>query len=91
MTQPAPTLSNDTRLLLLQLAEKLDALRPDAAMSEGIRLGQALVLSEQMHGVTEAAYVAEQDLLAAMPLVRDDETRGEYAAQLRLIAQGVTL
>ncbi|MFE7803997.1 hypothetical protein ACFU51_04885 [Streptomyces sp. NPDC057430] len=91
MTQPPPVLSDETRLLLLRLADKLDALRPNAAMAEGIRLAQALVLAEQLHGVTEAAYSAEQDLLAAMPLVREDETRGEYATQLRLIAQGVAL
>ncbi|MFF7180158.1 hypothetical protein [Streptomyces sp. NPDC008121] len=91
MTQPAPVLSDDTRELLLQLAAKLDALRPNAAMSEGIRLGQALVLAEKMHGPTEAAYDAEQDFLVAAPAVRDGETRGEYAAQLRLVAQGVTL
>ncbi|TXS30745.1 hypothetical protein EAO71_20340 [Streptomyces sp. ms191] len=90
MTNPTPVLSDDTRLLLLRLADKLDALRPTAAMAEGIRLGQALVLAEQLHGITEAAYEAEQTLLAALPAVRDEQTRGEYAALLRLLAQGVT-
>ncbi|MFD6684210.1 hypothetical protein [Micromonospora parva] len=89
MTQPTPVISDDTRLLLHRLADKLDALRPNAAMSEGIRLGQALVLAEQLHGPTEAAYAAEQDLLAATPPVRDRQTRAEYAALLRLIAEGV--
>jgi hypothetical protein len=94
MRAPAPVppveLSQETRGLLVELADKLDALRPNTDMSEGIRLGQALVLAEQLHGPTEAAYAAEQDFLAALPHVRDEQTRGEYAAQLRLIAQGVT-
>ncbi|GAA2789900.1 hypothetical protein [Streptomyces showdoensis] len=87
---PAP-LSDETRGLVLQLADGLSRLRPEAAMSDGIRLARALVLAEQLHGPTEAAYTAEQALLAALPPVQPGQTRGEYAAQLHLIAQGVTL
>ncbi|MEW2177160.1 hypothetical protein AB0890_12625 [Streptomyces sp. NPDC005406] len=83
-------LSDDTRLLLGRFADTLEARRPGAEMSEPIRLARALVLAEQLHGPTEAAFAAEQDLLAAAPPVRDGQTRGEYAALLRLIAQGVT-
>ena len=89
MTTPL-VLSDDTRLLLGQLADKLDSYRPTAAMREETRLAQALVFAERLHGPTEAAYAAEQNLLAAVPPVRPGQTRGEYAALLRLIAQGVT-
>lgn len=83
-------LSDDTVLLLGRLADTLDARRPTAEMLEPIRLARALVLAEQLHGPTEAAFAAEQDLLAAAPPVRPGTTRGEYAALLRLIAQGVS-
>lgn len=83
-------LSDDTLTLLGLLADKLDSHRPDAVMPEATRLAQAIVFSEQLHGATEAAFAAEQDLLAAAPPVRPDTTRGEYAALLRLTARGVT-
>ncbi|MFD4320133.1 hypothetical protein [Streptomyces sp. NPDC058548] len=91
MTKPASVLSDDTRTLLAQLADDLERLHPSAAMAEGIRLARPLVLAERLHGPTEAAFAAEQDLLAAMPPVRDRQTRGEYAALLRLIAEGAAL
>ncbi|MFH9728328.1 hypothetical protein ACH4M4_36020 [Streptomyces sp. NPDC017254] len=89
MTQPTPVLSDETRKLLGQLADTLDRVQPGAAMHEAIRLARPLVLAERLHGPTEAAFAAEQDLLAAMPPVRERQTRGEYAALLRLIAEGV--
>lgn len=89
MTTPL-VLSDDTITLLGHLADTLDARRPNAEMSEPIRLARCLVLSEQLHGPTEAAFDAEQDLLAAAPRVTPGTTRGEYAAKLRLIAQGVS-
>ncbi|WP_432008901.1 hypothetical protein [Streptomyces bacillaris] len=82
-------LSDDTILLLGRFADTLDARRPDAEMREEIRLARALVFAEQLHGPTEKAFAAEQDLLAAAPPVRRGQTRGEYAALLRLVAQGV--
>ncbi|MGW1252554.1 hypothetical protein [Streptomyces sp. NPDC002535] len=91
MTKAAPVLTDDTRTLLKQLADTLDRVQPNAAMSEAIRLARPLVLTERLHGPTEAAFAAEQDLLAAMPPVRDEQTRGEYAALLRLIAEGAVL
>ncbi|MFE2019865.1 hypothetical protein ACFW9O_17700 [Streptomyces sp. NPDC059499] len=89
MTEPL-VLSDDTRLLLGQLADKLDAYRPGDTMREETRLAQALVFAEQLHGPTEQGFDAEQNLLAAAPRVWPGQTRGEYAALLRLIAQGVT-
>lgn len=86
----APTLSADTITLLGMLADKLAGFRPNAEMHDGTRLAQALVMAERLHGPTEAAYAAEQDLLAAAPPVRPRTSRGEYAALLRLIANGVT-
>ncbi|MET9516408.1 hypothetical protein [Streptomyces sp. NPDC002994] len=89
MTTPL-VLSDDTITLLGQLADKFSSYRPDDPMREATRLAQALVFAEKLHGPTAAAYEAEQALLAAAPLVRDGQTRGEYAALLRLTAQGVT-
>ncbi|MFD6275817.1 hypothetical protein ACFWFI_09620 [Streptomyces sp. NPDC060209] len=89
MTTPL-VLSDDTLLLLGQLAETLETQRPNAEMRDEIRRGRALVLSEELHGPTEAAFTAEQNLLAAAPRVRPGQTRGEYAALLRLIEQGVS-
>lgn len=84
------TLSPDTITLLSRFADTLQTQRPAAPMREAIRLARALVLAEQLHGPTEAAFNAEQDLLAAAPVVRDGQTRGEYAALLRLVARGVS-
>ncbi|MFJ4916079.1 hypothetical protein [Streptomyces sp. NPDC088726] len=91
MTTPL-VLSDDTITLLGRFADTLDARRPTAEMLEPIRLARALVLAEQLCGRgTEAAFGAEQDLLGAAPHVRAGQTRGEYAALLRLIAQGVSV
>ncbi|MFE5852548.1 hypothetical protein ACFQ61_04915 [Streptomyces sp. NPDC056500] len=90
MTTPL-ALTEDTRTLLGRLADKLDAYRPTAVMLPETRLAQALVFAEQLHGPTERAFAAEENLLAAAPPVRDGQTRGEYASLLRLIAQGVAL
>ncbi|MEK9524633.1 hypothetical protein MIU24_35520 [Streptomyces venezuelae] len=88
---PPAQMTEETRSLLVQVADTLERVAPDEAMNEGIRLARPLVVAERLHGKdTWAAYVAEQDLLAAMPLVRDRQTRGEYAALLRLNAEGVT-
>ncbi|MFJ6810630.1 hypothetical protein ACIQRK_32280 [Streptomyces anulatus] len=89
MTTPL-VLSDDTVLLLGRFADTLDTQRPDAEMRDEIRLARALVLAEQLHGPTEAAFAAEQDLLAAAPRVRHGQTRAEYAALLRLVARGVS-
>ncbi|MFE3495287.1 hypothetical protein ACFXOS_19810 [Streptomyces sp. NPDC059175] len=90
MTNTRIVLDDDSRQLLTQLADKLAGYRPEAEMREATRLAQALVLAQKLHGPTEAAFAAEQDLLAVMPLVRDGQTRGEYATLLRLVAEGVT-
>lgn len=81
-------LSSDTRRLLGMLADRLDGYRPDAEMLAVTRLAQAIVLAEQLHGPTEAAYAAEKAFLAAAPRVRRGQTRGGYARLLRLLADG---
>jgi len=89
MSETSPVaLTDDTRLLLKQLAAKLDGHRPEDAMREESRLAQALVFAEKLHGPTEAAYEAELALLEAAPPVRAGQTRGHYAALLRRIAEG---
>ncbi|MEU6702556.1 hypothetical protein [Streptomyces wuyuanensis] len=90
MTGTRVVLDDDTRRLLRDLADKLSGYRPDAPMHEATRLAQALVFAERIHGTTETAFAAEQQLLAAAPPVRDGITRGEYATLLRLIAEGVS-
>ncbi|MFE0036812.1 hypothetical protein [Streptomyces sp. NPDC059015] len=86
----AQHLTASTRQLLGDLANKLSGYRPDAPMLEATRLAQALVVAERKHGPTEAAFAAERHLLDVAPPVRDGQTRGEYAALLLLIAEGVT-
>ncbi|MDJ0461578.1 hypothetical protein [Streptomyces sp. H27-C3] len=90
MSTPEIVLSDDTRTLLGLLADKLDSHRPTAVMHNATRLALALVFAEQLHGPSEKAFTAEQDLLAAAPPVRPEQTRGEYATLLRLLAQGVS-
>ncbi|MFC8494735.1 hypothetical protein ACFUJU_28865 [Streptomyces sp. NPDC057235] len=93
MRTPAPVppgeVREETRKLLADLADTLDRVRPGAEMTEGIRLARPLALAERLHGPGPAANNTERELLAVMPRVRDDETRGEYATRLRLIAQEV--
>lgn len=75
---------------LLALAERLDTLRPSAAITERLVLAQALVIAEQLHGPTDAAEEAERELVALLPDVTG-QTRGAYADELRHVAQEVTL
>jgi hypothetical protein len=91
MTQPTPALSSiAARELLLGLADRIDQRRTNAAMTEALCLAQALVVAERLYGPTEAAEAAEQELLTLLPPIRQGTARGEYAALLRLLAQGVT-
>lgn len=90
MTDARIVLDDDTRLLLGRLADKLAGYQPEAEMRETTRIALALVFAEKHLGPTEAAYVAEQLLLAAAPPVCEGQTRGDYAALLRLVAKGVS-
>ncbi|WP_327376217.1 hypothetical protein OG393_21060 [Streptomyces sp. NBC_01216] len=74
--------------LLTALADRLVARRANHAMSEPLALAQALIVAEHAHGPTEAAETAEHALVAALPPIRPKDTRAEYAARLRLIAEG---
>ncbi|MFD5105700.1 hypothetical protein [Streptomyces cinereoruber] len=76
--------------LLLGLADRLDTIRPTAAVTERLVLAQALVIAERLHGSTEAAEDAERDILALLPAVTG-QTRGQYAEELRNAARGVAL
>ncbi|MCX4515763.1 hypothetical protein OHA27_37000 [Streptomyces sp. NBC_01619] len=90
MTDSRIVLDDDTRLLLRRLADKLADYEPEAKMCETTRVALALVFSEKLLGPTEAAYAAEQLLLAAAPPVCEGQTRRDYAALLRLVAKGVS-
>ncbi|MFI8422865.1 hypothetical protein [Streptomyces sp. NPDC085460] len=76
--------------LLLGIADRLDAKHPTKPVTQALVLAQALVVAEEVHGPTEDAEDAEHAILPLLPAVTG-QTRGEYAVQLRLAAQGVTL
>ncbi|MGW3374068.1 hypothetical protein [Streptomyces hydrogenans] len=76
--------------LLLGIADKLDAKHPTKPVTQPLVLAQALVVAEELHGPTKAAEDAERGVLPLLPVVTG-QTRGEYAVQLRLAAQGVSL
>ncbi|MFD9515923.1 hypothetical protein [Streptomyces sp. NPDC059979] len=85
----APT--QPCRELLVAIADYLARARPAHAMWEASRL----LLARQFavaHFGDDTARVddAEQQILSWAPAVRPGTTRDEYAAQLRLAAQGVT-
>lgn len=85
----APT--QPCRELLGAIADYLARARPGHAMWEASRLLLARQFAVARFG-DDAALVdeAEQEILAHAPAVRPSVTRDEYAAQLRLAAQGVT-
>ncbi|MFC8265405.1 hypothetical protein ACFUIZ_06740 [Streptomyces cinereoruber] len=85
---PSATPGKTLRALLGGLADRLDTIRPTAAVTERLVLAQALVIAEQLHGSTEAAEDAERDLLTLLPAVTG-QTRGQYAKELRDAARGV--
>lgn len=76
---------------LLALADRLDTLRPRAVMTEALRRAQALVIADRLHQDDADIETAEKELLDLLPPVERGQTRGKYAEQLRLVAQGVAL
>lgn len=76
--------------LLLGIADRLDHKHPTKPVTQALVLAQALVVAEELHGPTETAEDVERAALPLLPAVAG-QTRGEYAVQLRLVAQGVTL
>lgn len=75
--------------LLTQVADRLDEKHADKPMIEPLALAQALVVAERAHGRGPTADTAERAIVAALPPVRSGDTRGDYAARVRLIAKGV--
>lgn len=93
-TVPVPPhthLTDEQRQLFIELADRITARRPCAQMTELLAHAHALTVAEHTHGPTPAAELAQRALIDVLPLVRDRQTRNEYAAQLRLLAQGVSL
>ncbi|MFG2747235.1 hypothetical protein ACGFY0_45290 [Streptomyces chartreusis] len=77
----------DVYTLLAALADRIDGKYRNAAMDEPLALAQALVVAERAPGSTDAA---ERALTDALPPVRTGDTRADYAARVRLLAEGVT-
>lgn len=91
MTQIIDTPPPVCRELLITIADYLTKARPTHAMWEASRL----LLARQFAGARFGDDIArvdetEQQILRWAPEVRPGTTRDEYAAQLRLAAQGVT-
>ncbi|WP_170313883.1 hypothetical protein [Streptomyces filamentosus] len=74
--------------LLTALADRLVAKYATKAVTERLVLAQCLVIADTAHTSGAAAEAAENALIAALPPIRPGDTRGEYAARLRLIATG---
>ncbi|MEV8623391.1 hypothetical protein [Streptomyces sp. NPDC051079] len=91
-TQHTPTIGTPDRtpLLLLALADRLDARRPTHAVDEETVLAQALVVTEAAYGSTAYAEQVERILVNSLPPILPSDTRDVYAARLRLHAEGVT-
>ncbi|MFF8839594.1 hypothetical protein [Streptomyces sp. NPDC015130] len=79
----------DVHTLLNQVADRLDEKYAHKPMLEPLALAQALVVAEHTHGPTPAADAAERAIVATLPPIRTGDTRAEYAARVRLIAQEV--
>ncbi|MEU3667558.1 hypothetical protein [Streptomyces virginiae] len=91
MTEIIESLTETGRGLLVAIADYLTRARPTHVMWEASRL----LLARQFalaHFGDDMALVdeVERQILAHAPIVRPGTTRDEYAAQLRLAAQGVT-
>ncbi|WP_328620705.1 hypothetical protein [Streptomyces sp. NBC_00354] len=91
MSEIIATPTEDCRELLVAIADYLARARPTHAMWEASRLLLARQFAVARFG-DDMALVdeAEQQILGWAPQVRAGVTRDEYAAQLRLAAQGVT-
>ena len=85
-TEP-PELTPDVREVLLNIADRLATIRPHGAMTEALRMAKALHFSEQGRHI-DAALALNTRVLAHMPAITGETTRGEYAVVLRSIAKG---
>ncbi|AZM54147.1 hypothetical protein DMA15_17520 [Streptomyces sp. WAC 01529] len=87
----AAALRADATELLAAIADKLAGHRPDDRMLEDTRLALACTYATRRRGFSEPADQLERMLLARMPRVERDITRGEYALILRRAAEGEQL
>lgn len=79
------------RTLLHCMADTLIVVDPQEPMTAGERLDLARRYADAWHHRTpQDSGATEREVLAHAPVVRPGTTRDEYAAQLRLVAQGVT-
>ncbi|HEX6518314.1 MAG TPA: hypothetical protein VF049_22325 [Nocardioidaceae bacterium] len=87
-------LDTDTRTALRYIADRLDHIQPHRLMTEANRIGIALTAAHHTRDQQPPTAIDELEnhLLRRMPYATSRAiTRAEYAAQLRLIAQGVRL
>lgn len=83
----ADALRADATELLGAIADKLTRYRPEDRMLEDTRLALACTFATLRRGFSELADQLERMLLARMPRVERDITRGEYALILRRQAE----
>lgn len=75
-------------LLQLALADRLDAEHADHPMTQKLADAQALRVAEDTYGEGTYSEQAEHALVSSLPPIRQGDTRGMYAARLRLVAEG---
>ncbi|MDT9688176.1 hypothetical protein Q5762_07370 [Streptomyces sp. P9(2023)] len=71
---------------LTWIADRLTDQRPRHDMLPAARLALALRVGLDVHGYTDEAHALERDLLARMPHIEQEISRGEYALILRRAA-----
>lgn len=87
-------LDTDARTALRFIADRLDHVQPHRLMTEAARIGIALTAAHHARNSQPGPAIDELEnhLLRRMPYATSRAiTRAEYAAHLRLIAQGVRL
>ncbi|MFC8176548.1 hypothetical protein [Streptomyces sp. NPDC057325] len=79
------------RLHLLQLgiADRLVRKHANAVVTAALLRAQALAVTDDMYGTGPYADQVEEELVESLPPIRGAEARSEYAARLRLVAEGV--
>lgn len=75
-------------LLQLALADRLDAHHADEPMTERLAEAQALRVALDTYGEGTYSEQAEHALLRSLPVILPTDDRSEYAARLRLVAEG---
>ncbi|WP_406056268.1 hypothetical protein OG462_09185 [Streptomyces sp. NBC_01077] len=75
---------------LTWVAERLATTRPQDAMTVNAARSAALRHSIDTYSNDRVANAVLNDIIAALPSVRDGEDRAEYAARIQLLLQGVT-